>query len=86
MWFREWGPDHDLLRWQSGTMLPPFVSTPVDLHYQEAGDEKTWIDNMSNAIWCVAQDPLGITIAIGHGEKVSVIEQTTLCTCAPTPR
>ncbi|KAF9790774.1 WD40-repeat-containing domain protein [Thelephora terrestris] len=45
---------------------------------QDSSDEKTWIDNMSDPIECVALDPLGTTIAIGHGEKVSVIEQTTI--------
>lgn len=41
---------------------------------------------MSDPIECVTLDPLGTTIAIGHGEKVSVIEQTTICACVPTPR
>ena len=40
---------------------------------------------MADAIGCIALDILGTTIAIGHGEKVSVIDQLTICVCALRP-
>lgn len=36
---------------------------------------------MVDAVGCIALDVLGTTIAIGHGEKVSVIDQSTICAC-----
>lgn len=40
----------------------------------------TWSDKMSDMIGCVALDGLGATIAVAHGEHVSVASQTTICT------
>jgi len=34
---------------------------------------------MSDAVECISLDALGTTIAIGHGRKVSVIDQATIC-------
>ena len=42
----------------------------------------TWSDKMSNSIGCIALDTSGVTIAIAHGENVSVANQTTICTRA----
>lgn len=51
---------------------------------QDAREEKTWVDKMPDTIECISLDPLGVTIAIGHGEKVSVIDQSTICAYVPT--
>lgn len=53
--------------------------------FQDANEEKTWVDKMSDAVGCITLDALGATIAIGHGEKVTVINQTTICAYGPTP-
>ena len=62
-------------------LFPTYV--PRSYTSQNPSEEKTWVDKMSDAVGCIALDDLGATIAIGHGEKVSVIDQTTICMYCP---
>jgi len=45
--------------------------------------KKIWVDGLDGPVECIGCDCDGRAVALGHGNRVSLADQITICTCFP---